>query len=252
MTRYRLIIAYDGTAYAGWQIQPDGRTIQGELENAIHRISGQEKVRVQCSGRTDTGVHARAQAAHVDLDHPMPVRKLLEGCNALLDEDIRVLKASRVSPEFHARFSAASKEYRYFIWNGNVVPPHVRNQRTWVRRPLDVQAMKKAAAILQGEHDFAAFTANPNREVEGTVRNLSVLKISKKGHEVIITARAGGFLYKMVRSLAGFLIRVGNGDLPPEAAGEILRSKKRTAAVPTAAPQGLFLWRVFYGQGGES
>lgn len=252
MTRYKLIIAYDGTAYAGWQIQPDGRTIQGELESAIHKISGQKKVRVQCSGRTDTGVHARAQVAHVDLDKPMPVHKLLEGCNAVLDGDIRVLKASRVSEKFHARFSAKSKEYRYFIWNGDVLPPHIRNQRTWIRKPLDVAAMKKAAAMLQGEHDFAAFTANPNREVNGTVRNLSMLKVSKKGHEITITARSEGFLYKMVRSLAGFLIRVGNGEIPPESARKILHSKTRTAVVPTAAPQGLFLWRVFYGRAGES
>ncbi len=252
MTRYKLMIAYDGTAYAGWQIQPDGRTIQGELESAIHKISGQKKVRVESSGRTDTGVHARAQVAHVDLEKPMPVRKLLEGCNALLDEDIRVLKASRVQPEFHARFSAIGKEYRYFIWNGDVLPPHVRNQRTWVRKPLNVAAMKKAAALLEGKHDFAAFTANPNREVNGTIRNLSVLKVSQKGREIVITARSNGFLYKMVRSLAGFLIRVGNEEIPPESASKILHSKVRTAVVPTAAPQGLFLWRVFYGRGVES
>jgi len=240
-----MLLAYDGTAYAGWQIQPAARTIQGELEKALHRLT-REPVRVQCSGRTDAGVHAAGQVAHFDLVRPAEPAKLLRGLNALLAEDIRVLALRRARPAFHARYSATGKEYRYFIWNAGVLPPTVRAYRWLVRASLDVAAMRQAAAALVGRRDFAAFTANPNREVDGTVRHLRVLQVTRRGSELVIRVRGDGFLYRMVRSLAGFLVRVGTGELPPEAARTILASRRRTATVPTAPPQGLFLWQVFY------
>ena len=243
--RYRLRLAYDGTAYAGWQMQPARRTIQGELEKALRQLARQP-VRVQCSGRTDAGVHAAGQVAHFDLARPAAPAKLLLGLNALLDDDIRVFSVRRTRPAFHARFSATGKEYRYFIWNGTVLPPSVRAGRWLVRQPLDVAAMRQAAAALVGRRDFAAFTANPNREVHGTVRHLRDLRVTRRGREIVICARGDGFLYKMVRSLAGFLVRVGTGELPPAAARTLLAARQRTAVVPTAPPQGLFLWRVFY------
>ena len=243
--RYRLLLAYDGTAYAGWQVQPARRTIQGELEQALQQLTRQP-VRVQCSGRTDAGVHAAGQVAHFDLDRSAAPAKLLPGLNALLDDDIRVLAVRRARADFHARFSATGKEYRYFIWNDAVLPPLVRASRWLVRQPLDVAAMRQAAAALVGRQDFAAFTANPNREVRGTVRHLRELRVTRRGREIVICARGDGFLYKMVRSLAGFLVRVGAGELPPEAARTLLAARQRTAEVPTAPPQGLFLWRVFY------
>lgn len=243
--RYLLKIAYDGTRYAGWQIQPQHPTIQAEVEKAIFQLTAQ-RVRVESSGRTDAGVHAREQVAHADLSRAPMLRKFLLGLNSLLPDDIRTLSIRRVSSDFHARYSAIAKEYRYFIYNGSIMPPHLRLYHAWVRKPLDVAAMRRAAQALLGRHDFAAFSANPHRETNGTVRNLRKLTITRRGRQIVITAQADGFLYRMVRSLVGFLIRVGLGDLPPEAARTILRSRLRTARVPTAQPQGLFLWKVFY------
>ena len=247
--RYKVALTYDGTRYSGWQIQPRRQTIQGELERVLHELTG-EMERIQCSGRTDAGVHAREQVAHFDLTKPVVLKKLRLGFNALLDGDIRVLSIRKARDNFHARFDAKSKEYRYFLWNGEIMPPFLRNYRALVRTPLNVAAMNKAAKRLVGIHDFAAFSANPHYEREGTVRHLRELKVSRRGRDIVIVAKGDGFLYRMVRSLAGFLIRVGAGDLKPEAAAEILTSKIRTARVPTAAPQGLFLWRVHYSWGG--
>ena len=244
--RYRLDVAYDGTAYAGWQIQPNGVTIQAALEEQLAELAGGDRPKVHGSGRTDQGVHARRQVAHVDLCGGMPPAALARALNALLPADIRIVNAAYAHPAFHARRDAVAKEYRYCIWNGPVVPPFVRLYRTHVRPPLDVAAMREAAALLCGRHDFAAFTANPNRKVESTVRSLTALDIRKRGREVTIVARGEGFLYKMVRSLAGWLIRVGEGAAPAAQTTEILASRRRTARVPTAPPEGLFLWKVEY------
>lgn len=245
LPRYRMTLGYDGTACRGWQAQPAHRTVQGDLEQALKDLTGESR-RIYCSGRTDAGVHAREQVAHFDLAAPVVLRKLLLGFNALLPEDIRVFSLRKAPADFHARYKATGKEYRYFIWNGPVLPPWLRYYRTWVRTPLDVHAMSEAARALVGKNDFAAFSANPNREVDGTVRHLRELKVRRRGREIVLVAKGDGFLYKMVRSLAGFLLRVGTGELPPETARVILESKNRTARVPTAAPQGLFLWKVFY------
>jgi len=246
MQRYKLLIAYDGFGYSGWQVQPGMKTIQGELEKCFHRLTG-EAIKVHGSGRTDQGVHAAGQTAHVDLPGYLPERKIIQAANAILPPDIRILKIRRASDSFHARRDASAKEYRYFIWNGPVLPPLLCRYRIHIRQPLDISGMQAAAAHLTGRHDFAAFTANPRRTVESTVRNLSRLTVQRRGREVVIAARSDGFLYRMVRSLAGFLIRVGMGDLPPPEAKKILNQKQRTAVVPTALPQGLFLWRVYYG-----
>lgn len=243
--RHVVVLAYDGSAYSGWQIQPRAPSIQGRIEQALTEITG-FRVRVHASGRTDAGVHARAQPAHFDLPvRPDPSRLML-GLNAVLPADIRVLSLRRVPAAFHARYACRSKEYRYFIHNRPVLDPFRRRYAAWERRPLDVAAMQRAAARLVGRHDFAAFSANPNREIGGTARHLSRLDVRRRGGEIVIAAEADGFLYRMVRSLAGFLIRVGRGEIAPEAAAEILDSKVRTARVPTAPPQGLFLWRVRY------
>lgn len=245
MWRCKLTIAYDGSDYAGWQVQPGRPTVQGEVEAALTRLTGQP-VKVHGSGRTDQGVHAMGQVAHADLETRLAPAALLKALNALLPPAIRVLRVARAPADFHARRSAVGKEYRYLIWNGAILPPFQRRYRAHVRTPLDVAAMRRAAADLVGRHDFAAFTANPNRAVESTVRTLSLLSVTRRGHEVVIRAGSDGFLYKMVRSLAGFLIRVGEGALPPDAARQILHSRERTARVPTAPPEGLFLWRVEY------
>lgn len=243
--RYRMDVAYDGTAYAGWQVQPGVATVQANLEEALARITG-ETVKVHGSGRTDQGVHARGQVAHFDLHKRVAVEAMAKGLNALLPADIRVIRVRPAAADFHARRSAIRKEYRYFIWNAPVREPTHRFYAAYVRRPLDVGAMRRAAVLLVGRHDFAAFTANPNREVESTVRQVQYLTVSKSGPLITIRAASEGFLYKMVRSLCGMLIRVGEGAEPPEVVRGILESRIRTARVPTAAPEGLFLWRVWY------
>lgn len=245
--RLAIRIAYDGTGCRGWQVQPGARSIQGELERTLERLTGVH-ARVFGSGRTDSGVHAREQSAHFDLPFTPDPGKLQLGWNALLDPEIRVLSVRRARPGFHARFDAAAKEYRYFIWNAAILPPWTRLYRAHVRAPLDLGSMREAARRLVGRHDFAAFSANPRRETGGTVRTLHRLTVSKKGPEMTMAARGDGFLYRMARSLAGHLIRVGLGQVPAEGTDEILRSRRRTARVPTAPPQGLFLWKVYYGR----
>lgn len=245
MQRYRIDVSYDGSAYSGWQIQPNGMTIQQRLQEAIASLCGEE-TRIHGSGRTDQGVHARQQVAHFDLERALRPVAILKGINGLLPDDIRILKADAVSPSFHARRSAIGKEYRYFIWNRDIMPPHVRLYRAHATRALDVDRMQKAASYLVGRHDFASFTANPNRFVASTVRHVFALSVRERGPEITIVAKGEGFLYKMVRSLAGFLMRVGEGVLPPSAARTIMYARKRTARVPTAPPEGLFLWHVSY------
>jgi len=249
--RVRLDLAYDGSSYAGWQLQPDRATVQGKLEETLARLTG-EAPRVYASGRTDAGVHARGQVAHFDLVRAWRPDRLALALNACLPPDIRVFRARRVSAGFHARFSAKGKEYRYHIWNAPVLDPCLRFYRTHIPRPLDRAAMQQAASALEGCHDFAAFSANPNREVDGTVRTLQALRVRGRGPEVFIAARGDGFLYRMVRSLAGYLVRVGLGEVDPSTATEILESRTRTARVPTAPAKGLFLWRVFFRRIGHS
>ena len=244
--RYRIKVSYDGTNYAGWQVQPRHRTVQGELERLIAEIANQKQVRVESSGRTDAGVHARAQVAHFDLEKPVDAKYFMRGLNALLDPDIRVTAFDRVPVDFHARFSAVGKEYRYFIYNGRILPPNKRLYCLQEGRPLDVERMRAAAALLEGEHDFAPFSANPGRELDGTVRTIHSLCVRKHGGDITLEVQGNGFLYKMVRSLAGFLVQVGIGKREPEFVHEIFAHGQRTAVVPTAAPQGLFLWKVFY------
>ncbi|MDP6631147.1 MAG: tRNA pseudouridine(38-40) synthase TruA [Kiritimatiellia bacterium] len=245
MQRYRFDISYDGTAYVGWQIQPNGLAIQEVIQDAMERILC-KRIKLHGSGRTDQGVHARKQVAHADISSSWLPGKLTTALNAVLPPDIRIMRATKVPQTFHARHSVRLKEYRYFIWNSDVMPPTKRHYATHMRQPLDAVAMQKAADYLVGTHDFSAFSANPKRHVESHVRRLERLDIRKRGAEITIIAAGEGFLYKMVRSLAGFLMRVGEGTVPPATAKEILASAVRTARVPTAPPEGLFLWNVTY------
>ena len=244
--RYKMTIAYDGTNYAGWQVQPGKTTVQGEIERAIEQLTGKH-IRIHHSGRTDSGVHAKGQVAHFDLKDPVDTGRFMNSLNALLGLDIRVMKFEKVRPDFNARYDAVSKEYRYFIWNGHAVPPELRLYRLHERRKLDISAMRKAAEQLVGKHDFAAFTANPQREIEGTVKTITKLTVSRtREGDVTICVVGEGFLYKMVRSITGFLLRVGIGELPPEDAKRFLGAGARTNEVPTVRSLGLFLWRVDY------
>jgi len=217
------------------------------VEAAASRVVGQP-VRLHASGRTDAGVHARQQVAHFDVHglRDPDLRALSVGINSLLPPDIRVLGARRVPRTFHARLSAREKEYRYFIYCGRVVSPFLYRYRWHIPGELDCASMEEAARRLTGRHDFASFTANPNRPVGDTRRELRQLAVRRRGATVVIIARADGFLYRMVRSLVGYLVRVGKGELSPSSARRILSQRCRTAEVPTAPPCGLFLWRVIY------
>ncbi len=251
MRRYRLTLAYDGTAYGGWQIQPNAPTVQDTVEAALEKLTG-TRPKLHGSGRTDQGVHARGQVAHFDGEVRFSPHALRRAINAVLPDDIRVTRVAVATPAFHARKSTVRKEYRYFIRCGDEMPPDRRLYETLVRAKLDVKAMREAAAVLEGRHDFAAFTANPNRTVESTVRELFALRVMRRGRLITIVAVGEGFLYKMVRSLAGWLIRVGEGSESPAATAAVLASRTRTARVPSAPARGLYLWRVSYGLDGSS
>lgn len=244
--RFRLTISYDGTAYAGWQVQTHDPSVQQTIESALSVIVN-HPVKVHGSGRTDRGVHACGQVAHMDLATRMNAAALQRALNARLPPDIRIRAAARTRPDFHARRSAVGKEYRYFIWNDKVLPPERRLYAAHVCHALDVVRMQTAAAHFVGTHDFAAFTANPNREIEGTVRTVFATTVVRRGRGIVFRVSGGGFLYKQVRSMVGFLLRVGAGAEEPDAVRLLIETAAaRTARVPSAPPQGLFLWRVWY------
>lgn len=244
--RWKCTCAYDGTSFAGWQSQVGGTAIQDVIEARLAEIF-KRPVRIHGSGRTDAGVHAREQVFHFDAEWRHEPAKLEAALRAGLPPAIQVRSVRVVSPTFHARFSATGKRYEYFVHLGDA-DPFTRPYCWTVFRPLDVNAMRRAAEILRGTHDFRAFTALNGPEREDTVRALRRLDVTRSGRRVRITAEANGFLYKMVRSLAGVLVAVGEGRLSLAQVRTILESRKRTALVQTAPPQGLFLAKVFYGR----
>ncbi|MBO5940104.1 MAG: tRNA pseudouridine(38-40) synthase TruA [Kiritimatiellae bacterium] len=244
--RYKIVLAYDGTRYSGYQMQSNGISIQQRLEEVLEYLD-RAPVRVFGSSRTDAGVHAKGFVAHFDLEKPIPPSNLPRAMNSRLPEDIRVLKASYVKPDFDARKDAKGKEYRYFLYNGDILPPCLAPYWAFMHKRLDVEAMQEAANHFVGRHDFAPFAANPHRVLETTVRNIFSFRIKKAGPRIVLIVRGDGFLYKQVRSMVGFLVRVGLGEEKPSAVAELLKARApRTARVPTATGRGLFLWKVFY------
>ena len=244
----KLTIAYDGTQYGGWQRQPNAITVQELLERALETLIG-TRVAIHGSGRTDAGVHARAQVASCTLTTRHSPLILCRALNAQLPKDIRVLGVREVNDGFHARFSARGKEYRYQVDCGAVADPFLRRYAWHHPHPLNVAAMRRAARLLKGRHDFAALSANPMRpasRARGTVRTVSKLAVSKRNDLLTISVCADGFLYKMVRSIVGALVKVGEGKLTAEQLKELVKTKKRTTLVETAPAHGLFLWRVWY------
>ncbi|PAW67555.1 MAG: tRNA pseudouridine(38-40) synthase TruA [Opitutia bacterium Tous-C1TDCM] len=248
--RWRCTCAYDGTAFAGWQSQVGGTAIQDVIEARLAQIF-KRPVRIHGSGRTDAGVHAREQVFHFDAVWRHEPAKLLMAFRTGLPPAIQVRTARVARPDFHARFDATGKRYEYHVHLGDA-DPFLRPYCWTVFRPLDLAAMQRAADGLAGRHDFRAFTALNGPEKEDTVRELRRLEIGRRGARVKITAEADGFLYKMVRSLAGVLVAVGEGRLSPEQVRAILEKRTRTALVQTAPPQGLFMAKVFYGGRGRA
>ena len=244
--RYRATIAYDGTGYSGWQFQTNAVGIQQVVEDVLASLEG-SPVRVFGSSRTDAGVHAKGFVGHFDLTKPIPPKNLVRAMNARLPDAVRVMRAAYARPDFDARLSARGKEYRYQLYQADIMPPHLAPYWTFCHRPLDLAAMREAAAHFVGRHDFVSFAANPNRELDSTVRNIFSFEVRKSGPRYTFIVRGDGFLYKQVRSMVGFLLAVGKGVERPDAVRELLEAKTpRTARVETAPSRGLFLWKVFY------
>ena len=244
MRRIRTIIAYDGTDYVGWQTQPNGIAVQEVIEQAILEVTGAQSS-LQGSGRTDSGVHARAQVAHFDTGARMAADKFAIALNTHLPADIRVLYSEEVSPDFHARFSAKEKQYRYFVQTGPHADVFARKYALHAYMPLDLDLMNEAAALVVGTHDFSAFMST-GREVETAVRTLSLSRWEKQGKFLVYTVQGNGFLYNMVRILVGTMVGMGNGRIPKDSMEKALASLSRKDAGPTAPPHGLVLWRVKY------
>lgn len=249
MPRIRLTVAYVGTRYHGWQIQANGPSIQGLLEERISRIC-EVPVRVHGSGRTDAGVHALGQVAHFDAPEEKAHIPWQRALNAMLPEDVAVIQAGEAKPDFHARFSARAKRYAYTLWTeeGYVLPQ--RAAFVWAVRDLDPEAMDQAATVLAGTHDFAAFQ-NAGADLmgaRGTVRTLEPIVRAPGQHpaEWVFRFRADGFLKQMVRNLMGLLVEVGRGAIPPKNAALILDGRDRRQAPATAPARGLTLEEVFY------
>ena len=249
MRNLKLVLAYDGTEFAGWQVQPNAETVQGTLASAIGRITG-EKVLPQGSGRTDAGVHAFAQVATFATESPVPTENFPKALNDILPPSIRILESEEVPAGFHARKSARGKTYRYRIYRGPICPPFMSRYVWHYPFPLNEEAMRQAAALVVGEHDFTSFAAvDPERGCEGEVSNARRIFESawhRDGEEFVYTVRGNGFLHHMVRNLVGTFILVGKGTLQVEDVARILQARKRSEAGATAPAQGLFLVGVEY------
>ncbi|HUK04204.1 MAG TPA: tRNA pseudouridine(38-40) synthase TruA [Burkholderiales bacterium] len=243
-TRIALGLEYDGSRFLGWQTQPGGGAVQDALEAALAGIAD-APVSVTCAGRTDRGVHARAQVVHFDATAERPDSAWVRGVNALLPEAAAVLWARRVPGDFHARFCAVSRSYRYVLLNRPVRPALAARHAGWYHAPLDVEAMRAAAEQLLGERDFSAFRS-AECQAKSPVRTLHMIAIERTGERVDFTLRANAWLQHMVRNIVGTLVHVGAGKQPPGWVRTVLESRNRALAAPTFAAEGLYLEAVEY------
>lgn len=238
-------IEYDGSDFAGWQLQEgEVRTVQGSVEQALSTVADQP-VRVICAGRTDAGVHATAQVVHFDTSAERTPRSWVYGANANLPKTVSLQWARTVPDEFHARFSAVRRRYRYVILNREVRPTFLAWRVAWEYRPLDAELMREAAQFLIGEHDFSAYRAVAC-QAKSPVRNLYGLNVNRDRDLVILDLEANAFLHHMVRNIAGVLMAIGAGEQPPQWAREVLESRDRTLGGVTAPAHGLYLTGVDY------
>ena len=254
--RIKLTVAYDGTNYCGWQIQPNGLTVEEVLNQKISALTGEE-IKVIGASRTDSGVHALGNVAVFDTESSIPPQRFAYALNQKLPEDIVIVNSKEVPCDWHPRYQQnISKIYEYHIYKGPVPDPMKRHYSTFVSFPLDIEKMKAGAEYLVGEHDFVSF-CNIRTNTEDTVRTIEYIQIlsreeqvksvsSFEGREIVIRIKGNGFLYNMVRIIAGTLIRVGRGFYEPEKVEQILNAKKRTEAGVTAPPQGLVLVEILY------
>ena len=244
MKRIKLTIAYDGTHYCGWQIQPNGITIEEVLNKALTKMMGEEMTVIGAS-RTDSGVHAMGTVALFDTETTIPAEKIAVALNQKLPDDIVITKSEEVPLDFHPRYCDCSKTYEYHIINTRIPIPTKRLTNYFVSYVLEIDKMRQAASYLVGEHDFVSF-CNVRTDVENTVRTITALDILTDGNEITIRITGNGFLYNMVRIIVGTLIRVGRGFYEPEKVKEILEAKDRRAAGVTAPAHGLMLMEIKY------
>lgn len=249
----KLVLEYDGSAFYGFQRQPRHLSVQEVLESAISRLFNRP-VKIQAaSGRTDTGVHAEGQVVNFRIASPLSCDAIQKALNGILPASVAVLKVSNVPESFHARFSASGKTYEYRIWNSRVRSPLLAAKTCHVSQPLDIVKMRKAAGYLKGRHDFRSFCAeDPSKKGDrNTIRTIRRLTVGSKGKQISIRVEADGFLYRMVRNLAGVLVEAGSGRISPARVKEILELKDRRQAPKTMPPQGLTLVSVTYSRSGN-
>lgn len=249
MKRVKLIVAYDGTNYQGWQIQKNGRTIEALLDEAISSLTGEE-IHVAGASRTDAGVHALGNVAVFDTEARMPAEKFVYALNQRLPEDIRVQDSCQVPVDFHPRYATSVKTYEYRILNREFPLPSCRLNTHFTYRPLDEKRMQQAADYLVGEHDFQSFCA-AGAQVRTTIRTIYEACVERQGELLTIRVTGNGFLYNMVRIIAGTLIKVGQGEWEPECIPGILKAADRSKAGPTAPAKGLTLMKIEYPELGK-
>lgn len=243
--RIAMAVEYDGSGYSGWQIQKEtSNTIQAVVESAISKVAD-EPIRVHVAGRTDTGVHATAQIIHFDTVAERTERSWVFGTNANLPKDVVTVWSKPVSDEFHARFSAVRRAYRFVIYSRAVRPTFLAGRVTWTHKPLELTRMAEAAKHLIGEHDFSSFRA-VGCQANSPVRTITSVEVSQQGPYTYIDIEANAFLYHMVRNIAGVLMKIGTGEAEPAWCGEVLRLKDRTQGGVTAPAAGLYLVGVEY------
>jgi tRNA pseudouridine38-40 synthase len=242
--RIALGLEYDGAAFCGFQTQPGGCGVQDHLQAALAQIAG-HPIEVTAAGRTDAGVHATAQVVHFDTESDREDTAWVRGTNSSLHDALRVVWAKRVPDEFHARYGARSRTYRYLLVNEPVAPAVLRGRVGWYHRPLDLTAMREAARALEGEHDFSSFR-DAQCQAKSPLRNLTRATIEQRGNLFAFTFRANAFLHHMVRNMVGCLVYVGAGKHPPAWVAELMAAKDRRLAAPTFMPDGLYLAGVEY------
>ncbi|GGP24566.1 tRNA pseudouridine(38-40) synthase TruA [Silvimonas amylolytica] len=242
--KYALAIEYDGRAFAGWQIQPDQRTVQGEVEAAVSRMAGHE-LRIHAAGRTDAGVHASGQIAHFETDVNRPLTAWVRGVNSFLPDGVAVRWAQPVPDSFHSRFSATARHYRYMLLNHPVRPALWAGRVGWIHNPLDLDAFRQAGELLLGTHDFSSFRA-AECQAKTPVKTLRKVELAQHGTLLTVDFSADAFLHHMVRNLMGALLHVAKGNEKPEWILEALSWRDRSLAPPTFMPDGLYLAGVSY------
>ncbi|ESU31487.1 hypothetical protein G3A_16425 [Bacillus sp. 17376] len=245
MPRIKCTISYDGTGFSGYQVQPGKRTVQGELEKALEKLSKGTSIRVSASGRTDAGVHARGQVVHFDTMLEIEPARWQIALNSLLPDDIAVLSVDIAKPDFHARFDAVGKEYRYFLLQSKHRDPFQRNYAYQFQYEFNFDAMREASKHLLGTHDFTSF-CSAKTEVEDRVRTLKEIDFYEENGLLVFRFVGDGFLYNMVRILVGTLLEVGTGKRDAASMQQLLEDQDRTRAGKTAPGHGLYLWKVFY------